>query len=136
LTTINKIGSGLAACILQRLGNDKSETLSQQKTQNTAIELPKSVLPAMRTSQLPLPRHRVLWLIVRKQAIDEQGVDDNEDQWETAGYAYGIGHGDAFMYGVRILDGDVVEGEVLVVRLNRVENGEAGNAGTVFVSTE
>jgi hypothetical protein len=34
------------------------------------IELPKSVLPAMRTSQLPLPRHRVLWLIVRKQAID------------------------------------------------------------------
>jgi hypothetical protein len=40
------------------------------------------------------------------------------------------------MYGVRILDGDVVEGEVLVVGLDRVKNGEAGNAGTVFVSTE
>lgn len=89
----------------------------------------------MRTSQLPLPR-RVQWLIVRKQAIDEQGVDDNKNQWENAGYAYGIGHRDPFMYGIRILDGDVVEGEVLVVGLDLVENGEAGNTGTVFVSTE
>lgn len=85
----------------------------------------------MRTSQLPLPRRRVLWLIVREQAINEQGVDDNESEWESTGDAEGIGHGDAFMDGVRILNGCVGEGEVLVERLNRVENREAGNAGPV-----
>lgn len=75
--------------------------------------------------------------MVRKQAIDDQGVDNNEDEWESSGDAEGISHGDAFMYGIRILDGDVVEGEVLVEGLDLVENREADSADTISgVSTE
>lgn len=78
-----------------------------------------------------------MWLMVRKQAIDKQGVEDDENEWESTGDAEGVRHGNTFMYGVRILDGDVGEGEVLVEGLDRVENGEAGNAGTIsMVSTE
>ena len=78
-----------------------------------------------------------MWLMVRKQAIDKQGVEDDDDEWESTGDAEGVRHGNAFMYGVRILDGDVIEGEVLVKGLDRVENREASNAGTVsMVSTE
>lgn len=35
------------------------------------------------------------------------------------------------MYGIRILDGDVVEGEVLVEGLDLIENREADSTGTI-----
>lgn len=53
---------------------------------------------------------------MREQAIDEKGIDDDQDEWEEAGDAEGILDGNALVDGVRVLEGDVAEGEVLVVR--------------------
>lgn len=68
---------------------------------------------------------------MREQAIDEESIDDDQDEWEEAGDAEGILDGNALMDGVRVLEGDVAEGEVLVVRLQGVEDPEANDTDTV-----
>lgn len=69
--------------------------------------------------------------MVREQAIDEKGIDDDQDEREKAGDAEGILDGNALVDGVRVLEGDVAEREVLVVRFEGVENPEADDTGTV-----
>lgn len=108
--------------------------MRQEETQDTAVHFPESVLPSVWTSQLPLARDRILRLIVREQAIDKEGVGYNQGQGECAGNAEGVGDGDALVYGVRILDGDVLEGEVLVVWFHGIEDPEADDTGTNSVS--
>lgn len=56
--------------------------------------------------------------MVREQAIEKEGVDYDEDEREEAGNAEGVLDRDALVDSVGILEGDVVEGEVLVVRFN------------------
>lgn len=69
--------------------------------------------------------------MVREDAIEEEGVDDDEDKGEEAGDGEGVGDGDAFVDGVGVLEGDVSEGEVLVVGFDGVEDEEADDAGAV-----
>lgn len=68
---------------------------------------------------------------MREQAIDEKGIDDDQDEREKAGDAEGILDGNALVDGVRVLEGDVAEREVLVVRFEGVEDPEADDTGTV-----
>jgi hypothetical protein len=69
--------------------------------------------------------------MVRKQAIDEEGIDDDQDEREEAGDAEGILDGNALVDGVRVLEGVIAEGEVLVIWFKGVEDPEADDAGTV-----
>jgi hypothetical protein len=68
--------------------------------------------------------------VVGEQAIEEEGVDDNEDERKSTGNAEGVGDGDALVDGVRILERDVGEGKVLVVGFDGVEDREADDTGT------
>jgi hypothetical protein len=52
--------------------------------------------------------------VVGEQPIDEESVDDDQDERESTGDAEGVVDGDALVYGVGILEGDILEGEVLV----------------------
>lgn len=69
--------------------------------------------------------------MVGEQAIEEKGVDDNEDEGKGTGYAEGVGDRDAFVDGVGVLKRDVGEGKVLVVGFDGVEDPEADNAGAI-----
>lgn len=131
LTPINNIRPRLSTRILQHLGNNKRQTLREQEAQNPTIHLPQTILPPPWPAQLALAGDRVLRLVVREEAIEEEGVDDYEDEGEEAGDGEGVGYGDAFVDGVGVLEGDVSEGEVLVVGFNGVEDEEADDAGTV-----
>lgn len=110
--------------------------MRQEETQDTTVHFPKSVLPSVRASELPLAGIRILGLIVREQAIDEEGVDYNQGQGESAGDAEGVGDGDALVHGVGVLDGDVLEGEVLMVGFDGIDDPESDHAGTGTVSYE
>jgi hypothetical protein len=68
--------------------------------------------------------------VVGEQAIEEEGVDDNEDERKGTGNAEGVGDWDALVDGVGILERDVGEGKVLVVGFDGVEDPEADDAGT------
>lgn len=108
--------------------------MRQEETQDTTVHFPKSVLPSVRASEIPLAGVRILRLIVREQAIDEEGVDYNQGQGESAGDAEGVGDGDALVHGVGVLDGDVLEGEVLVVGFDGIDDPESDHTGTDTVS--
>lgn len=69
-----------------------------------------------------------------EDAIDEEGVDNDQDEGEGAGDAEGVGDWDALVDGVGVLQGVVLEGKVLVVGFEGVEDGEADHAGTGWVS--
>lgn len=67
---------------------------------------------------------------MREEAIEEEGVDDDEKEGEEAGDGEGIYDWDAFVDGVGVLEGGACKGEVLVVGLDRVEDEEADYTGT------
>lgn len=134
LAAINEIGSRLAARCLERLGDDKGNPLGKQQSQDTTIHLPETILPAPGPAQLALAGDRVLRLAVGEDAIDEEGVDDDQDEGECAGDAEGVGDWDALVDGVGVLQGIILQGKVLVVRFEGVEDGEADHAGTRRVS--
>lgn len=58
--------------------------------------------------------------MVREQSIDKERVDDDEDKGESTGYAEGVVDGDPFVHSVGILEGGILEGEMLVVGFDRV----------------
>jgi hypothetical protein len=114
LAPIDQVRPGFAAGILEDLGDHKGQSLRQQQAQDSTIHLPQTVLPSPRAPQLALPRDWVLGLVVGEQPIDEESVDDDQDERESTGDAEGVVDGDALVYGVGILEGDILEGEVLV----------------------
>lgn len=92
LTPINDIRSGLPTSILQNLGDEKSQSLREQQSQNPTVHLPKPILPSPRTAQLALPRHRVLWFVVGEEAVQKESVDDDENQGQEARDGKGLGN--------------------------------------------
>lgn len=69
--------------------------------------------------------------MVREQAIDPEGVDNDQDQGKDARDGKSEGDRNTLVHGVRVLEGDVAEGEVLVEWLDGVEDVEANDASTV-----
>jgi len=69
--------------------------------------------------------------VVGKQAIEEEGINDDEGEREGTGDAESVGDGDALVDGVGVLERDVGEGEVLMVGFDGVEDPEADDAGTM-----
>lgn len=70
--------------------------------------------------------------MVRENAIKEQRIDDYQSGREGAGYTEGVGDRDSLVDGVRILEGGVGEGEVLVVGLDGVKDPKTDYTGTGF----
>lgn len=136
LTPIDNIRPRLPTRILQHLGNDKSQSLREQQAQDPTIHLPQPILPPPWPAQLALAGDRVLRLVVREEAIEEEGVDDDEDKGEEAGDGEGVGDWDALVHGVWVLEGDVCEGEVLVEGFDGVEDEEADDTGAVDLLEE
>lgn len=66
---------------------------------------------------------------MREEAIDEEGVDDDEGEREGTGDTKGVCDWDALVDSVWILEGVVLEREVLVVGFNGVEDPEADHTG-------
>lgn len=56
--------------------------------------------------------------MVGEQAIEEESIDDDKREREEAGDAEGVLNRDALVDGVGILEGDVVQRKVLVVRFD------------------
>jgi len=71
--------------------------------------------------------------VVGKEAIDEEGVDGDDHHGEAKGEREGLLDRHMFVFGVWILDGNVSQGEVLVVRFDRVKDVESNDEGTVAV---
>lgn len=69
--------------------------------------------------------------MVRKEAIDKEGVDQDDHHGKTTGKCDGLADRDGFVYGVRILKGDIIQGEVLMVRLDRVKDIESDHERAV-----
>lgn len=68
---------------------------------------------------------------MREKAIEEEGVNDDEEEGKEAGDGEGVGDGDAFVDGVWVLEGEVSEGEVLVEGFDGVEDVKTDDAAAV-----
>jgi hypothetical protein len=62
--------------------------------------------------------------VVRKQPIDEERVDGDDGEGEQAGDAEGGPNRDALVGGIGVLEGLVLQREVLVIRFGVVEDVE------------
>lgn len=71
---------------------------------------------------------------MRKEAIEEEGIEDNQAQREYAGDTEGDGNGDSLVLGVGVLEGGVGEGEVLVEGFDAIEDPEADYTRTAIAS--
>lgn len=71
---------------------------------------------------------------MRKEAIEEEGIEDNQAQREYAGDTEGDGNGDSLVLGVGVLEGGVGEGEVLVEGFDAIEDPEADYTCTASAS--
>ena len=58
--------------------------------------------------------------MVGKEAIEQEGIDDDQDQGEETRYAECVLNRDALMHSIRVLKGNIAEGEVLVERFDRI----------------
>lgn len=71
--------------------------------------------------------------MVREQAIDEESIDDYENEWEETGDAKGVLNRDALVDRIGILEGVVVEGEMLVVWFEGVEDEESNHTSAINI---
>lgn len=128
---IDHIRPRLAAGRFQRLGNDESEGLRKHKAQKATVKLPQPIFPPIWTCKPFLPRYGV-YLVVRKQSVDEESVNEDDGEGGHARDTERHPHRDALMDGIRILEGFVLEGERLMIRFDGVDDVESDDAGTVW----
>lgn len=109
LAPVNQIGSGLPTGVLQHLRDDERESLRQEQTQNSTIQFPQPILPSIPARQLPPPRRRFLGrrLVVRKEAIDDEGIDGDDDDGEGQRDQESLLDGNALLNGIGILQANV-----------------------------
>lgn len=109
-TSRNQIRSWFSHCILQGTSDDKGRALSEEQAEDSAIEFPKAVLEGVFVpSAMSSCR-------MRKNAIDDEGVEANDDNGDDEGDDQSGANGDALVFSIRILEGVVLESEVLVKR--------------------
>ena len=58
--------------------------------------------------------------MMRQEAVEQERIYNDDDGGYQAGYAHGCLHGNALVNGIRVLEGDVLQGEVLAERLDPV----------------
>jgi hypothetical protein len=71
---------------------------------------------------------------VREDAVDDHGVEDDDEHGESNGDDTGHGDGNAFMFGERVVQGVVVEGEGLVEGFDLVYEDKDSQENTAFPS--
>lgn len=68
---------------------------------------------------------------MRKQAVENDRVEYDSKDGETACYGQSHRHGDSFVDGIWILEGVVFEGEVLVEGFDLIDDEECNDEGSV-----
>lgn len=114
LASIHEIRTRLPAEVLQTASDDKGGTLSEEKAQPTTVELPEPVCEAISGPRVGGAS------VMREPAVDEEGVDANDDGREETRNDQGPGYGHSLLDRVGVLYGDVVEGKVLCERSDQL----------------
>jgi len=129
---VHEIWPRLSNCILQCTRNGESSTNAQSQAQDAAVQLPQPVFK-------PIPSRQALDAgsaskharLVREQAIDDECVNSNDGSRSSNDIDAEPLDGHAFLDGKGVVQGVVVEGEVLVERWDLVDDGEGSDEDTV-----
>lgn len=131
----DEIRPWLSNGILESARDGKGSAHTQSETKNAAIQLPEAVLePISATQALDAGPARGHLGLVREDAIDDQrvygddcgGSEDDVDAQPRDGYA--------LFYGKRVVEGVVVEREVLVEGRDLVDNSKEANEKSCIMS--
>lgn len=121
----DEVWPGLSNRILQRTGNGKGSTDTQAQAKYAAVQLPQPVLE-------PVPPREALEAgsvgggggLVREEAIDDHGVEGDDDGGREDDIDAQPGNRDALMFGKGVVESVVVEREGLVEGGDLVDNGK------------
>src|SRR5690606_25209023 len=116
-TSCQHVWSWFANGIIQRALDKDDSRNTHTKSKNTTVQLPQAVPHWMHLVQL-------VALPDLFGAVDSESIERNDQQWEGARYTPSHPNGNSLFFGVGILYGPVVEGELLVERLKLVHGGE------------
>lgn len=128
---VHQIWPRLSNRILQRSRNGEGGTNAQSQAQNAAVQFPQPVFEPISSGQaLDARASRNHGRLVREQAIDDECVYANDGSWSGDDIDAEPDDGHAFLDGERVVEGVVVEGEVLVERWDFVDNSEGSDQDT------
>lgn len=127
----DEIGPWLSNGILESTRDGEGSAYTQSKAKNAAVQLPQAVLEAVTAAQAldagPARGHLGL---VGEDAIDDKRVDGDDYSRSEDDVDAQPRDGDALFDGKRVVEGVVVEREVLVEGRDLVDNGEEANEKT------
>ena len=122
---VDEIRAGLSNGVLEGAGDCEGGADAQAEAEDAAVELPQAVLEAVAAAKaLDAAAAGGHGGLLGEEAIDDEGVDGDDDGGGAHDEDAEQGDGDALLFGEGIVEGVVLEGEGLVEGRDLVDDGE------------